>query len=238
MDVKADMPGLLRLDDLRFIAAGAAVLGSGGGGSYSDALRLLDELQSSDPDLSVRVRDYDGSTSACVLALLGSPNRGASLGLASVRASLSNTLRALEKASGSGLGCVIPAEIGAINSLIPLVAAASRPDLWVVDGDGAGRAVPQLGQTTFSGATALGVGPVVLGNGATRPDQSQTAVLHVATVAQAEALARGVVSEGFGGIAGFAGWPSLASNGFALGGNFIKGTLLRDHGSRLFQRTG
>jgi DUF917 family protein len=95
----------------------------------------------------------------------------------------------------------------------------------VVDGDGCGRAVPQLVNTTYSGAPALLVSPCVLGNQATDKTQVQTTVLNVSTTEQAETLARGVVTADFGSIAGLAAWPSLASNQFALSGSYIEGTL-------------
>lgn len=213
------------ITDFQYIAAGAAVLGSGGGGSYSDALNLLNEL--SGWTGCVVVADYDGMTPACVLAMMGSPDAGDTLKLADVQAAITNTMSAIERASATTFGCIAPVEIGALNSLVPLIAAAmSNNALWVVNGDGAGRAVPQLVETTYSEAANLAVSPCVLGNDANASSGDvQSAVLNVVTTAQAEALARGVVSESFGSIAGFAAWVSNSSNGFALSGNYVPGTL-------------
>lgn len=214
-----------RLADFAYIATGAAVLGSGGGGSYADALNLLKELEGWSG--YVVVADYDGITPACVLAMMGSPDAGDTLKLADVQAAITNTLGTIEQASGTAFGCVIPVEIGALNSLVPLIAAAmSNNNLWVVNGDGAGRAVPQLVETTYSDAANLAVSPCVLGNEANGTSGDvQSAVLNVATTEQAESLARGVVSESFGSIAGFAAWVSNASNEFALRDNYVPGTL-------------
>ena len=213
------------ITDFRFIAAGAAVLGSGGGGSYCDALNLLNDL--SGWTGNVTVADYDGVTPACVLAMMGSPDAGDTLKLADVEAAITNTMSTIERASETTFGCVAPVEIGALNSLVPLIAAVmSNSSLWVVNGDGAGRAVPQLVETTYSEGANLVVSPCVLGNDANGASGDvQSAVLNVMTTAQAEALARGVVSESFGSIAGFAAWVSNASNGFALSGNYVPGTL-------------
>lgn len=217
-------PQQFSLTDFEYVAAGAAVLGSGGGGSYSDALQLLRQL-SMLPPFAVPVLPYDGASNACVMAMMGSPDAGETLQLADVEAAVTNSLQALSKATGAAMACVVPVEIGALNSLVPLIAGVINKGMWVVDGDGAGRAVPQLVETTYSGAAALGVSPAVIGNESQAAAGVQTTVLNVATTAQAEALARGVVSSGFGSIAGLAAWPSLAANQFALSGNYIKGTL-------------
>jgi DUF917 family protein len=120
----------------------------------------------------------------------------------------------------------VPVEVGPLNSLIPLIAAAmSSNSLWVVDGDGTGRAVPELVQTTYSGAANLATSPCALANDADSPAAIQSAILNASTAAQVEALSRGVVSASFGSIAGIAAWPSNASNAYALKGNYIQATL-------------
>jgi uncharacterized protein len=212
------------ITDFRYIAAGAAVLGSGGGGSYTDAVNVINEL-SSQWSGSVVVQDYDGVSSCCVLAMMGSPDAGDTLKLADVEAAITNTVNAIQEATRIPLTCVVPVEIGALNSIIPLIAAAMPSNtLWVVDGDGAGRAVPELVQTTYSGAADLATSPCALANDA---DGSavQSAILNASTAAQVEDLSRGVVSASFGSVAGIAAWPSNASNAYALKGNYIPATL-------------
>ena len=224
MKTSAQVPAAFGITDFYYVAAGAAVLGSGGGGSYTDALGVLDEL-SKTTFAPVPVQAYPGNVNACVLAMIGSPDAGQSLHLKDLQGAIVNTMQAMVNASASQYNWVAPVEIGALNSMVPLIAGTMNPGLTVVDGDGCGRAVPQLVNTTYSGAAALLVSPCVLGNQATDPAQVQSAVLNVSSTAQAEALARGVVTADFGSIAGLAAWPSLASNQFALGGNYIKGTL-------------
>lgn len=213
------------IKDFQCIAAGAAVLGSGGGGSYTDAVNVINEL-SSQWGGSVLVQDYDGASSCCVLAMMGSPDAGDTLKLADVEAAIVNTVNAIQGATGISLACVVPVETGPLNSIIPLIAAAmSSNTLWVVDGDGAGRAVPELVQTTYSGAANLGTSPCALANDASSAADIQSAILNASTAAQVEALSRGVVSASFGSIAGIAAWPSNASNAYALQGNYIRSTL-------------
>jgi len=217
------------LSDFQAIAAGAAVLASGGGGSYHDACAILQELEQRGWNGMVQVRDYDGVTNACVLAIMGSPDAADGLTLNAIEHSIRNTVRVLEAGTGAALGCFIPVEIGPINSLVPLIGAAlSQGAVWVVDGDGAGRAVPQLAQTTFTGNPMLAPCPCALASDDEVPQAVESAVLHASTAAKVETLAGGVVG-GFGGYSGIAMWPSNAGNGHALAGSYIAGTLQQTH---------
>lgn len=214
------------IEDFRLIAAGAAVLASGGGGSYHDALAVLRQLAESGWSGSVGVRDYDGATTGCVLALMGSPDAAESLSLADIARSVSNTVTSFQDMTRHTLGCVVPVEIGPINSLIPLIAACLPDNAigWVVDGDGAGRAVPELPQTTYGGSPTLAPSPCVLANDASLSAAVQSTLLNASTAAQVETLAGGILSA-FGSFAGIALWASTPDNRFALSGNYIPGTL-------------
>lgn len=157
---------------------------------------------------------------------MGSPDGADNLTLADIEYSISNSLNLFEDTTNATLGCVIPVEIGAINSIVPLIAAAMANNniQWVVDGDGAGRAVPELPQTTYSGSATLGVSPCALANDVSATTEIQSGILTAATAAQVETLAGGIVAA-FGSFSGIALWPSNASNGFALSGSYIPGTL-------------
>lgn len=227
------------LTDFQAVAAGAAVLASGGGGSYQDALYILQQVASSGWSGTVTVQPYDGSSSACVLAMMGSPDAAGELSLEAVSQAMSNTTQVLQAATGETLQCLIPVEIGPINSLAPLIAAAqSQGNLWVVNGDGAGRAVPELPQTTYAGSTTLPPSPAALASDAAVPAQVESAVLQASTATKVESLAGGVVSA-FGGYSGLAMWPSTAANGHGLSGSYIADTLVqtRDLGLLLLAAT-
>ncbi len=213
------------LTDFQAIATGAAVLASGGGGSYTDACSIVQELANQGFSGTVKVQDYDGATPACVLAIMGSPDAAASLDLAAIQNSISNTLAVQQGMTGMQVGALIPVEIGPINSLVPLIGAAmSNGSVWVVNGDGAGRAVPELPQTTFTSPSGPAPSPAVLASDAPTLVAAQYAVLGSATASGIESLAGGVVG-GFGGYSGIAMWPSNATNQFALSGSYIEGTL-------------
>lgn len=211
--------------DFRNIVTGAAILGSGGGGSYVDALKVLDELAGQGWSGCVQVREYDAATNCCVLAMMGSPDVADNLKVTDIEYAIANTMRTFENATGVPLGCVIPVEVGPVNSVVPLIAAAlSGSNLWVVDGDGAGRAVPELPQTTYSGNGAYAVSPTALGNNVINTADSQSATLTSSNAESMEKLAGSIVG-GFGSFSGIALWPSNANNGFALKGSYIPGTM-------------
>lgn len=218
------------VNDFRCVAVGAAILASGGGGSYSDAVHVLDELENRGWAGSVAVQPYDGATSACVLALMGSPDAADVMTLGDIERAIAHTVRTFETATATTLGAVIPVEIGPINSIIPLIASALPNNAigWVVDGDGAGRAVPELPQTTYSGSRILAAAPCVLANDDLLSETAQSAVLTAQTAAQVETLAGGIVSA-FGSFSGIALWPSNAANGYALSGCYLPGTLAQSH---------
>lgn len=216
------------LDDLLDVAAGAAILASGGGGGYQDALLILGQLARENGGWrgSVTVQDYDGRSPCSVIAMMGSPDAAGQMSLQELRQSIANTLQVQSASCGFVPTCAIPIEIGPINSLVPLLAAALGLGgiRWVVDGDGAGRAVPELPQTTYAGAANLSPCPCVVADNATLGSQVQSGVLNTPTTPQVEALA-GAVVKAFGAFAGISMWPSGANNGFALRGNYIPNTL-------------
>ncbi len=214
------------ITDFHYIAAGAAILASGGGGSYRNAVDILRELADTGWKGTVPVRDYDGKTNCCVLAMMGSPDAADSMALADVENSIANTVSTFEQTTNEIVACVIPVEIGAINSLVPLIAAAQSGNAirWVVDGDGAGRAVPELPQTTYGGSPSLAVSPCSLADNAGPTAILQSATLHAKTPALIESLAGGIVAA-FGSFSGIALWPSNPSNGYALTGSYLVGTL-------------
>ncbi|SFE30486.1 hypothetical protein SAMN05428977_10129 [Nitrosomonas sp. Nm166] len=212
------------ITDFEYIAAGAAILASGGGGSYEDAVSILSEIAKSGWRGTVTVQDYDGVTDCCVLAIMGSPDAANQMTLAEIEYAIANTLNTFKSSVDVMPGCIIPVEIGPINSIVPLIAAMMERRLWVMNGDGAGRAVPELPQTTYAGNVNLPATLCVLANSAENDALLQSAVLNAPTAAVTETLAGGIVSA-FGSYSGIALWPSNVANGHALQGSYISGTL-------------
>ncbi|MEC5398801.1 S-methyl thiohydantoin desulfurase domain-containing protein [Uliginosibacterium sp. H1] len=214
------------MNDIYDAAAGAAILGSGGGGGYQDALMIINQL-AGNPDWSgvVPVGDYDGSSPCSVIFMMGSPDAAGQMSLEELSACIGNALTVQTNVCGFTPTCTIPIETGPINSLAPVIAAALNLGgvTWVVDGDGAGRAVPELPQTTYAGS-ALPVAPCVVADNATVASQMQSGVLTTTSTPKVESLA-GAAVKAFGSFAGVSMWQSASGNGYALTGNYIPGTL-------------
>lgn len=149
----------LDVDDLRDLATGAALLGTGGGG---DPLigRLLVE-QALHDGCRIRVLDpseLDDEALVIASAMMGAPTvvlEKIPNGHEAVQ-----SLRTLEKHLGRPADAVIPMECGGLNSMVPLIVAA-RADVPVVDGDGMGRAFPELQMETF-GVYGISASPLAI----------------------------------------------------------------------------
>jgi uncharacterized protein len=109
-------------------------------------------------------------------------------------------LRRLESHLGRRADATIPMECGGINSMIPLAVAAIT-GLPVVDGDGMGRAFPELQMETF-GVYGVSASPMVVAG-----DHDETVLIDTGTDnARVEWLARGCCIR-MGGAALIAEYP-------------------------------
>lgn len=137
----------LRPEDLPDLARGAALLGTGGGGDphigrlmVEAAMREYGPVTVLDPD------EVADDAFVVPTAMMGAPTvmvEKIPRGDEAVRA-----LRTLETHLGRQADATMPIECGGINSMIPLVVAATA-GLPVVDADGMGRAFPELQMETF-----------------------------------------------------------------------------------------
>ena len=147
-------------DDLESILQGACFLGSGGGGPLALGRRFIDDIaKAGQPVRVVDVASVPPDATGAIVAGVGSPTAAAS-GFPSDAPGVA--WRELERIVGHSLGYLIPAEIGAGNTFIPLLLSA-QTGLPVIDGAGADRAVPALQLCTYASA-GVPLGTVVLGN--------------------------------------------------------------------------
>jgi DUF917 family protein len=134
--------------DIEALAIGAAILGTGGGGNpYIGKLRCLQELRRGRPVPLLSLDELDDEAWVMPIGGIGAPVVGIEKleeGSEGVRA-----LRALEGFCGHTVDALISAEIGGGNALEPIITAAAA-GIAVVDGDGMGRAFPEMQMTTFS----------------------------------------------------------------------------------------
>ena len=146
-------------EDLVHLATGAAFLGAGGGGDpYLGRLlarAAIDEFGA--PELC-HPDEVSDSARVMTIAMLGAPTIILEKGLAGEEVDIA--IRRLEEHLGETADYLMPLEIGGINSLVPVMAAA-RLGLPLIDADGMGRAFPELQMTTFN-AHGISTTPLAL----------------------------------------------------------------------------
>ncbi len=134
--------------DVRDMARGAVLLGSGGGGDpYVGELFLRHQLAEGRQAQIVKASELADDAFVVSIAGVGAPTV-----LIEHLVSASTFLRLLEASEafyGRKVDALISAEIGGANSMFPLSLGACA-GIPVVDGDGMGRAFPHLEMTTFS----------------------------------------------------------------------------------------
>lgn len=134
--------------DVEYLAVGAAVLGSGGGGDpYLGKLMAKQAIESKGPVPLIGVEDVPDDALVIPSAMMGAP--------AVMLEKLPNgkepeaAFRAVESFFGRKAFAVMSIEAGGINSCIP-VYTAGRLGLPLVDADGMGRAFPEIPMVTFT----------------------------------------------------------------------------------------
>lgn len=133
--------------DLEAIALGAAILGTGGGGNpYLGKLRARELLRQGKVMEVISMDDLQDSDTVYEVGGIGAPMVGIEKFEKGDECLMA--LRAVERQSGRPATALISSEIGGSNALEPLIAAAYA-GLPVVDGDGMGRAFPEVQMTTF-----------------------------------------------------------------------------------------
>ncbi|MFD1535361.1 DUF917 domain-containing protein [Pseudonocardia aurantiaca] len=169
-------------EDLEALARGAAVLGTGGGGDpYVGRLLAAQALREHGPVELVPPADLPDDASVFPVAMMGAPTVMVEKTPSTER--IGDTVAALAEHLGvtpTHIACI---EAGGVNSTFPLVAAAQL-GLPVVDGDGMGRAFPELQMVlpTLSGIAAT---PMSIAD-----EKGNVGVLTTVDNRSAEALAR------------------------------------------------
>lgn len=136
------------------IAIGAGILGTGGGGNpYLGKLFASRLLAAGKPMTVVDLSEVPDDALVTSVGGMGSPT----IGIERLKQGEEPlfALRALERYLGRRVTHLVPGEIGGSNSVAPLIVGA-QTGLPVIDGDGMGRAFPELQMDTF---TIYGVRP-------------------------------------------------------------------------------
>ncbi len=106
--------------ELEQLVLGACLLGGGGGGPLSGAQPLLDYLRRNRLTVTLAgLADLPADTPGAVVAGIGAPNAASQSG--DFTEAPLNAFRRYAKLLDTPPGAVLPAEVGAMNSLIPAV---------------------------------------------------------------------------------------------------------------------
>ena len=152
--MKASRLKSIGLDDMKNIALGGAFLGTGGGGDpYIGQLMAEKEIRANGPVSVVDIDELDDDALIVPVAMMGAPtimNEKLPRGDEALSA-----LRSLEKYLDKKVTAIFCIEAGGLNSTIPIAVAAATK-LPIVDGDGMGRAFPELQMVsmTMAGVSA------------------------------------------------------------------------------------
>jgi DUF917 family protein len=170
--------------DLDHLAIGAAILGTGGGGDpFIGKVMAQQAIEEEGPVMLLDPDELADDALVLPTAMMGAPTvmiEKIPEGMEAVRA-----LEAEERRLGRKADATSPIECGGVNSQIPFVAAA-RARLPVVDGDGMGRAFPELQMETFHVYGVPGTPAVVA------DERGAVVTVETADNFQLEWIARGV----------------------------------------------
>ncbi|WP_313799627.1 DUF917 domain-containing protein [Cytobacillus sp.] len=129
------------------IAIGAAVLGTGGGGDpYIGKLMAKEAIRKYGPVKVITVDELKDDQLVVPVSGMGAPT--VTIEKIPSEQEVTTPLETLEKALGKKVDVVMPIEIGGINSLFPIIAAAKK-GLPMLDADAMGRAFPEAQMVTF-----------------------------------------------------------------------------------------
>lgn len=170
--------------DLADLAAGAAILGTGGGGDPHIGMLLAQAaIRACGPVETVALADVPGDAFVISVAMMGAPT--VMLEKLPAGTELQRAFSALERHLGRRATHVLPMEIGGINSQIPIMLAA-RHRLPLVDADLMGRAWPEL-QMCLPTLVGLPASPIALAD-----EKGNVAILDTISNLWTERFARSI----------------------------------------------
>jgi uncharacterized protein len=145
----ATLPGrMIGVADLDDIAVGGAILGTGGGGDpYIGKLMAQQAIRKFGPVRMIDVEEIEDDDLVVPCAMMGAPT--VMVEKIPQGDEILTAFRKLERFLGKKIGAILCAEAGGLNSTIPFVIGAMT-GIPVIDGDGMGRAFPELQMVTFT----------------------------------------------------------------------------------------
>jgi DUF917 family protein len=203
---------ILTTQDVRDMALGAAILGAGGGGDpYIGMLMAIQAIEKGKKVELIEPDVVDDNDFIVPVAMMGTPT--VLIEKIPGGDEVIWVLRSIEKYYGKEANYVTQIEAGGVNSMIPIVAAAytGKP---LLNGDGMGRAFPELQMVTFH-LIGVKATPMVLSD-----ERGNSVVLDTIDNFWAEKIARAITIK-FGGSAYIA---IYAMNGRDYRRGVVRGT--------------
>ncbi len=168
--------------DIPDIARGAAILGAGGGGDpWLGSLMAQAALAECGPVRLVTPDEVPNDAFVLPVAIMGAPTVIVEKPPAGDE--LLRAFSAVERATGRAVTHVACLEAGGLNSMTPIVTAA-RAGLPLIDGDGMGRAFPELQMVLFT-LDGISSSPMAMAD-----EKGNTIVLDTVDNSWSERLAR------------------------------------------------
>ena len=203
----------LDADEIEDIALGATILGTGGGGDpYLGKLTSLQALKEGHDINLIDIKEVPNDAFIVPSAGMGSP--AVIVEKIPNGKEIINSFETLSNYLGKEVYATMPIEAGGLNSTVPLAMGAKR-EIPIVDGDGMGRAFPELQMTTFH-VNGITVTPMALAD-----ERDNTVLLKTCDNYWAEWIARDITVR-FGGVSWIALYPMSGSQ---LRRGAIPGTL-------------
>ena len=138
----------ITVEDLEDLALGASLLGTGGGGDpYIGRLITQKTITEYGSPNVLEIADLDDDAIVYSVAGFGAPSVQIEKLINGDEVEFA--LNKLEEYTGYKADALLPAEIGGGNSLLPVMLAACRK-ISVINGDGMGRAFPELQMNSLS----------------------------------------------------------------------------------------
>ena len=148
------------LDDIRPIAIGAGILGTGGGGNpYLGGLHLASVIREKGPQPLIDPFALADEALVCVVGSIGAPT--VSIEKLPEGTEMARALRLLEEHTSRRFDAVAIAEIGGANSMQPLIGGL-QAGIPTVDSDSMGRAFPEIQMSSYLFGSDAKVAPYAM----------------------------------------------------------------------------
>ncbi|MEM0195591.1 MAG: DUF917 domain-containing protein [Candidatus Micrarchaeaceae archaeon] len=166
------------------IITGATLLGAGGGGSAEPAMKALETLfEKTDRIEMVDPNEVGDTSKAIVSAGMGSPEVLLKEGW---KGEQIYAFERAEKIFGR-IDYILPVETGGFNTFTAIQTAGMK-NKKLVDGDGAGRAIPEIEQTTYY-LNGISSSPMILAD-----SKGNSAILYPEDAYMAEKMGRAITT--------------------------------------------